>query len=1332
MNKQNSNVNLVQRTPRIRPLYPEGVLPLEDPARPSEKPTISWLIILLPPIAMMVISIFSAILFRSYMILFSIMGMTMVTVMVSIMNYKSSVKKHLEQNKKLEKKYLDYLYNVRNELQAASNQYREAVRQIHPSINDCIEIVRERRKQLWERTALEQDFLHIRMGVGILPIALQPNYEARSKAIDDENPLEKIASKICEEMYYVRDIPVSVPLYDISTLGFVGKRDELRQFLNATTTHLTTHHGYDDIKIVCLLNQDELKHWDWMRWLPHMWDKDRKVRYIASNSYEAARLADELLPEIKARSKQNSNSGYMNRKLQLPHYIFLIFAPDLWENSEIMKYLLSNNQMMGITSIFISERIDFSLPQNCQVIIEVSDKQGVVRKDTINKMNELNHYFITDHMDRDASEAYSRCLSPVKIKETHDNNLIPKLVTFLDSFGIKQVEDLHVLTRWQENEANRSLIIPLGQAGDSKTFYFDMHEKFYGPHGLVAGTTGSGKSELLQSLLLALAVNYHPHEVAFVLIDYKGGGMANAFLGLPHLVGTITNLGGNQINRALASIKSELMRRQRLFSDANVTNIDDYIIRYRNKTVELPLPHLIIVVDEFAELKSDQPEFMKEMVSAARVGRSLGIHLILATQKPSGVVDDQIWSNSRFKLCLKVQTPSDSQEMLKRPEAAGIKEKGRGYLQVGNDEVFTLFQSSWSGAPYHTSVVTEESSLNARIVGLNGERRPMIAQEQSRNNIEKVTQLQSVVNHIITVAEDNNIHEAFQLWLPPLPEFISLSDLLSEGSGWNGQQWNNPSEFLAAPVGMIDNPSQQSQYQLTIDFAKNGHLLLYGMPGSGKTTFLKTIIASFAMSYKPDYVNFYILDFGTRTLGVFHDLPHLGEVIYPEEETKLNNLFEWLLKELEDRKRKFSQLGISNLVSYRSATGEMIPAIVLLLDNYTGFSEMYDDRSMDVVKIVREGGSYGIYFVSTGNAVNSFPYRISQNVKQTLVLQLADKTDYSSIIGRTEGLEPASVPGRGLVKEQVPLEYHAALPVSANTDDQIAEGIRNLCKQMKEGWKEKGVKKIEALPVDFTMDEFLNRIEPYRSNEENMSCSFPIAIDWESGMPVYLSAKDAHCLLLSYLPSVNYDVIFESIIHSYILNCGKTEHRIGIFECIDNSLSPVRKMNNRLQYMTNKDDFIAFTSSIVDELQIRKNESRDAQAAAPDPDAFNEKEFILNRFPLITIIIPHLKSAIDEMENESLQHLERIARFGGDLGVLLLVGADVEALSMLLLMTTLVPVLIDNKNAIIVGGKPNQHDILSDSFVNMNHDALNRKFQDGEGLLLSNNKQIKIKLVTKL
>lgn len=311
--------------------------------------------------------------------------------------------------------------------------------------------------------------------------------------------------------------------------------------------------------------------------------------------------------------------------------------------------------------------------------------------------------------------------------------------------------------------------------------------------------------------------------------------MANAFQGLPHLVGTITNLGGNQINRALASIKSELLRRQRLFSDAGVTSIDNYIILYRNKEVSLPLPHLIIVVDEFAELKSDQPEFMKELVSAARVGRSLGIHLILATQKPSGVVDEQIWSNSRFKLCLKVQTPSDSQEMLKRPEAAEIKEKGRGYLQVGNNEVFTLFQSSWSGAPYAGGDSAGDERPQMDIVTLGGERRSLLPKVKSGEGASQLSELQAVVNHIAALSAEHSIREAFQLWLPPLPETLLLTEVLEPQQIWNGVHWQQPTDNLTATVGRVDNPADQDQYNLDINFNLNGHMLVYGAPSSGKT-----------------------------------------------------------------------------------------------------------------------------------------------------------------------------------------------------------------------------------------------------------------------------------------------------------------------------------------------------------------------------------------------------------------------------------------------------------------------------------------------------------------
>ena len=309
----------------------------------------------------------------------------------------------------------------------------------------------------------------------------------------------------------------------------------------------------------------------------------------------------------------------------------------------------------------------------------------------------------------------AKVLSNIPIEFEDGLKQLPDAITFLEMEKVGKVEQLNILNRWHSNDSTSSLKAEVGVDSQGDLMYLDLHEKFHGPHGLIAGMTGSGKSEFIITYILSMAINYSPDDVAFILIDYKGGGLAFAFENkatgkiLPHLAGTITNLDKAEMDRTLVSISSEIKRRQKIFNDArdklNESTIDIYKYQkyFKEGKLEEAIPHLFIICDEFAELKSQQPDFMDNLISVARIGRSLGVHLILATQKPSGVVNDQIWSNTKFRVCLKVQDESDSKEMLKRPEAASLKQTGRFYLQVGYDEYFALGQSGWCGAKYYPS-----------------------------------------------------------------------------------------------------------------------------------------------------------------------------------------------------------------------------------------------------------------------------------------------------------------------------------------------------------------------------------------------------------------------------------------------------------------------------------------------------------------------------------------------------------------------------------------------------------------------------------------------------
>jgi S-DNA-T family DNA segregation ATPase FtsK/SpoIIIE len=570
--------------------------------------------------------------------------------------------------------------------------------------------------------------------------------------------------------------------------------------------------------------------------------------------------------------------------------------------------------------------------------------------------------------------------------------------------GILSVDDLEVDKRWETSEIYKSMAAPLGVNAKKEIVCLDLNEKHHGPHGLVAGTTGSGKSEILQSYILSMASLFHPYEVGFVIIDFKGGGMVNQFKNLPHLVGAITNIDGREIDRSLLSIKAELRKRQELFALANVNHIDAYIKMFKKGEVKTPLPHLILIVDEFAELKMDQPEFMKELISAARIGRSLGVHLILATQKPSGVVDAQIWSNSKFKLCLKVQNKEDSNEVLKTPLAAEIKEPGRAYLQVGNNEIFELFQSAYSGA----SINMEESSMKKEHViskiSLSGKRTPVYRSKKGKANKDSETQLEAVVNYIHNYCMDKHIEQLPGICMPPLSDLIVYEEITDINTGLQ----------TVIRLGIYDDPNNQKQEEVSLDI-QSGNTFILGASQFGKTCLLQTIIRGIADNYSPEEVALYVLDFGSMALSVFDGLNHLGGVVLASDDEKLKNLMRLLNGEIKERKEKFSKIGITSFSSYKEAGYKDMPNIIVMVDNFLALKELYPEYEENILNICREGTSVGISMIVTSKQTNGISYKYMSNFPNRISLYCNTADEYRSLFDKCK-IQPKNVPGRGLVE----------------------------------------------------------------------------------------------------------------------------------------------------------------------------------------------------------------------------------------------------------------------------------------------------------------------------
>lgn len=733
-----------KRSPRvIYRIIPESIEMKEPPAKKEmSKGSIAQLVI--PSLCMLAFTIAMGIFMKRGPYVYMTAGMTVITMIFSIQKFFAERKDLKAKNKLREKTYEEYLLKIHAKIRTLRKEERRALDYQNPTLEELESMVRGYSSRIYERSSLDDDFLSVCLGYYKGTSSVQISFMEKELSIAKDPLIEK-AKDILKEYAEIEQIPVSIDLKK-AHLGLVGSKENVHEQLKYLLAQLTFFQSYHDLQIIFIHSQEYNEDFAYTRWYPHL--RIKAINIVAEVSNDQIR--DQVLGSIQQILKERKMKLEEEKKetVFLPHLLFIIDEPKLILNHAVMEYLQSTEADTGFSIIYTTDQ-KANLPENMKTVCILQNSQDGVL--LLEEGERKNRSFEVQHINHVNLEWIARDLSAL-IHEQGINSKIPESITFFQMYRVEHPEELKIRERWKKNESHKSLAVLLGVRAEEDYVELNLHEKAHGPHGLVAGTTGSGKSEIIQSYILSLAVNFHPHEVGFLLIDYKGGGMANLFARLPHLLGTITNLDKAESMRAMASIKSELARRQRIFGECGVNHINGYNKLFKSGKVEEPLPHLFLISDEFAELKKEQPEFMSELVSAARIGRSLGIHLILATQKPSGVVDDQIWTNSKFKLCLKVQNAGDSKEMLHTPDAANITQAGRAYLQVGNNEIYELFQSAWSGAAYD-SEKDEEEQEDDRVFLLNalgqGEavNRDFSAGTVSSNQM-KETQLDAVTKHI--------------------------------------------------------------------------------------------------------------------------------------------------------------------------------------------------------------------------------------------------------------------------------------------------------------------------------------------------------------------------------------------------------------------------------------------------------------------------------------------------------------------------------------------------------------------------------------------------------
>jgi S-DNA-T family DNA segregation ATPase FtsK/SpoIIIE len=1004
------------RPPRLLPPVAANRFRYPAPPIAPGKSSLPWITAMIPALLGVTMAV---VLKAPFYLLFALMSPVMMigSNLSSRRNGKTSHRRQVAEHKKT-------MESIAGEVAEAVAAEQRRRRQATPDAAELLLAATAPTRRLWERRSTDPDHLLVRVGTADLPSAVQ---------LEDLAELEhrRLSTGIN------RAVPATLSIAAAGVIGIAGQGHWARDVGKWIIGQLAVLQSPRDLQVCILASPETLAAWDWALWLPHLrpaLGQDALALTGADSDTLGRRVAE--LGQLVAERTKASSSGGSSSSRHFPDVLVVLDGARRLRAMPGIVSLLRDGPAVGVhlLCLDVEER---QLPEECTaVIIERSDGTLLLRQHNADDIDGV----LTDLVAEDWFERMARSIAPMRdVSAADSDSLLPTSANLLEVLGLTSPTGRAVAEHWSRGGRSTEAVIGLSLDGP---FAIDLVRD--GPHGLVAGTTGSGKSEFLQTLVASLAAANRPDAMTFVLIDYKGGAAFSECADLPHTVGMVTDLDTHLVRRALGSLRAELIRREEILGAVGAKDLETYYAHLGFGGPGENLPRLVIVIDEFAAMAKELPDFVAGLVGIAQRGRSLGVHLVMATQRPSGVISPEIRANTNLRVALRMTDAGESSDVIDIPDAARIPKAipGRAYARLGHASIIP-FQTARVGG----TAKVDQGETTARVPFVARLSRKQFAMPVPRPQRAKAAETTTATELSVLVAAIRDATTLLEIepqhspWLAPLPGTVTLEHLHQTSTG-AGIDWARE-----------DIPSAQRQQNATIDLDHFGHLYIVGAPGSGRSGALRTIAASAAASAGVADLHLYGIDCGNGALASLASLPHCGAVTQRNQVERAARLIQRLAAEMLRRHELLGAGNHANISEQRLSAEktQRLPHILVLIDRWENFvstlGELDGGALTDIIhSLLRDGASAGVHLVIAGDR-SLLMSRMSVLNDDKVILRLTDRLDYSLADLNPKTLPAEVPPGRGF-RSGSGTELQIALVGDDPSGQAQSEAVRTLGREL--------------------------------------------------------------------------------------------------------------------------------------------------------------------------------------------------------------------------------------------------------------------------------------------